>query len=57
MPADPVAAGRKGGLSRSEAKRAASKRNGFQKASNKPAPESDAPTATISDSPTDVEKQ
>ena len=31
MPADPVSAGRKGGQSRSEAKRAAARRNGFQK--------------------------
>jgi hypothetical protein len=31
MPADPVAAGRKGGQSRSPAKLAACRRNGFQK--------------------------
>jgi hypothetical protein len=31
MPADPQAAGRKGGQSRSAAKIAAAKRNGFQK--------------------------
>lgn len=31
MPADPREAGRKGGKSRSEAKRAAARRNGFQK--------------------------
>jgi len=31
MPADPQAAGRKGGSSRSAAKIAAAKRNGFQK--------------------------
>lgn len=30
MPADPVAAGRKGGKSKSPAKLAAAKRNGFQ---------------------------
>lgn len=35
MPADPVAAGRKGGQSRSEKKLAACRRNGFQK---RPAP-------------------
>jgi hypothetical protein len=32
MPADPVTAGRKGGQSRSAAKLAACKKNGFQKA-------------------------
>lgn len=31
MPADPVAAGRKGGKSKSAAKLAAARRNGFQK--------------------------
>jgi hypothetical protein len=31
MPADPVAAGRKGGKSKSAKKLAAAKRNGFQK--------------------------
>ena len=39
MPADPVAAGRKGGSSRSAKKVAASRRNGFQRV--KPAPESE----------------
>ena len=37
MPADPVSAGRKGGRSRSAAKVAAARRNGFQKAYVKPA--------------------
>jgi hypothetical protein len=37
MPADPVAAGRKGGRSRSAKKLAAIRKNGFQKV--KPAPE------------------
>jgi len=41
MPSDPVAAGRKGGRSRSAAKIAAAKRNGFQP--RKPAQEQ--PTA------------
>jgi hypothetical protein len=36
MPADPVSAGRKGGASRSEAKLAACRRNGFQKVKTEP---------------------
>jgi hypothetical protein len=43
MPADPVAAGRKGGASRSEKKIAACRRNGFQKVNQPPAP---APKST-----------
>lgn len=42
MPADPVAAGRKGGASKSPAKLAACRKNGFQKvvpATTTPAPE------------------
>lgn len=38
MPADPVAAGRKGGQSRSAAKLAAIKRNGFQRVNPAPVP-------------------
>jgi hypothetical protein len=38
MPADPREAGRKGGLSRSAKKVAASRRNGFQKVNPAPAP-------------------
>jgi hypothetical protein len=38
MPADPKAAGRKGGSSRSEKKLAACRRNGFQKVTPAPAP-------------------
>src|SRR5262249_13799591 len=41
MPADPVAAGRKGGQSRSAKKLTACKRNGFQKV--KPTPAEPAP--------------
>lgn len=41
MPADPVAAGKKGGKSRSAAKLAAARRNGFQKPA--PAPVVPAP--------------
>ena len=43
MPADPVAAGRKGGASKSPAKVAAARRNGFQKANSDPAPPTPAP--------------
>jgi hypothetical protein len=42
MPADPVAAGRKGGKSKSAKKLAAAKRNGFQK-KVKPAHEQTSP--------------
>lgn len=45
MPADPVEAGRKGGRSRSAAKLAAARRNGFQP--RKPAAEQPAPPATV----------
>jgi hypothetical protein len=38
MPADPVAAGRKGGASKSPAKLAACRKNGFQKVNPAPAP-------------------
>jgi hypothetical protein len=38
MPADPVAAGRKGGQSRSAAKLAAIKKNGFQRVKPLPVP-------------------
>lgn len=46
MPADPIAAGRKGGQSRSPAKLAAIKRNGFQRVKRAPVPE--APPVQIS---------
>lgn len=36
MPADPVAAGRKGGTSKSPAKLAACRKNGFQKVNAEP---------------------
>jgi hypothetical protein len=61
MPMTTNEAGKLGGSSRSEAKRAASARNlalgRAKKLSSKQASDTDAPTATISDSPTDVEKQ
>jgi hypothetical protein len=38
MPADPISAGRKGGQSKSPAKLAAARRNGFQKPAPAPAP-------------------
>jgi hypothetical protein len=45
MPADPVEAGRKGGCSRSAAKLAAARRNGFQpRPKPQPAPVSAQPT-------------
>lgn len=44
MPADPVAAGRKGGQSRSAAKVAAAKRNGFRRV-NEPMPPGMQPKA------------
>ena len=43
MPADPVAAGKKGGASRSEKKLAACRRNGFQKVY----PQSEMPTQPV----------
>lgn len=46
MPADPVAAGRKGGQSKSAAKLAAARRNGFQRVEKQPAPEPVAPVQT-----------
>ena len=52
MPADPRAAGRKGGLiggkSKSAAKLAAARRNGFQRVENLPSPE---PVATAQPTP------
>lgn len=45
MPADPVAAGRKGGQSKSAAKLAACKRNGFQRAEKLPPVEEMQPAA------------
>jgi hypothetical protein len=48
MPADPVAAGKKGGASRSEAKLAACRRNGFQKVKQEqPAAETEQPTVHV----------
>ena len=43
MASDPVAAGRKGGSSRSAAKLAAARRNGFQKVKPEPKPETTTP--------------
>lgn len=43
MPADPAAAGRKGGASKSPAKVAAARRNGFQKVNPVPATPTPAP--------------
>jgi hypothetical protein len=50
MPADPVEAGRKGGRSRSAAKLAACKRNGFQPRP-KPAAVASAPDACVPPAP------
>jgi hypothetical protein len=44
MPADPVAAGRKGGQSRSQKKLSACRRNGFQPVAKPAAPPTPQPT-------------
>jgi hypothetical protein len=52
MPSDPVAAGRKGGLSKSPAKLAAAKRNGFQKRDVQHEEPTDSPEEQAADVPT-----